>query len=312
MNQLPLTIVLPNYNHAHFLPMAIESVLSQTFSDFELLIVDDGSTDRSVEVIEEYIQKDRRIKLLRHQKNCGIAAAYATAIGQTQGQYLHQFSATDCYLPGFLEKSMRLLLEHKKMGLCCTDVGLFDNIPSLFTRNQLIQQAHTPLLFHPHEITKIFKYARFNIPGLCSIVKTSSYIRHGGYRPNLHFMCDWFVNHCIALFEGALYIPETLIVYREPEYTKKSSSQPHIRQEALNTLLNLLLQSKNGEILRRMKQAASLGILGKERIGAILKHPSLWSLYIGLAQRHFYTKLVRFRKPPVSSSFLNRYAMKLL
>ena len=66
-----VSIITPSYNSSSFIAGTIESILSQTYLNWELLITDDCSTDRSVEIIERYIQRDSRIKLFRLEKNCG-------------------------------------------------------------------------------------------------------------------------------------------------------------------------------------------------------------------------------------------------
>ncbi len=307
---LPLSIILPNYNHAELLPCAITSVLSQSFSDFELVIVDDGSTDGSVDVIHFYMKSDKRVRLLKHACNRGIAAAYATALPETRGTYLQQFSATDCYVSGFLDKSLKLLKQHPQIGICCTDVGLFIDNPQEYVSFPLIQNAPGVLIFPPSKIQKVFKYAHLSIPGLSSIVKRAAFVKYGGYQHKLHFMSDWFLTLQIALFEGAIYIPETLTLFREPGYSKATSCNPHIRNEALQHLIDILLREENRELLRKMSPAATLGLLCKERVAQMLKHPRLWKCYSHLVQRYCY-KHVRqlLKKPLVSEKFLLEHAL---
>ncbi|MBF0560156.1 MAG: glycosyltransferase family 2 protein, partial [Nitrospirae bacterium] len=74
-----VSIVIPTYNRAHVLPRAIDSVLSQTYPNLELLIVDDGSTDNTQQVLEKYIV-DRQVKVLKHEKNRGVTAAKNTGL----------------------------------------------------------------------------------------------------------------------------------------------------------------------------------------------------------------------------------------
>jgi glycosyltransferase involved in cell wall biosynthesis len=99
------SIVLPTYNRAHMLPMAIDSVLSQTFTDWELLIVDDGSTDDTKKTVEDYA--DQRIKYF-YQKNQERSAARNNGIEQANGEYICFLDSDDYYLPEKLEK----LYEH--------------------------------------------------------------------------------------------------------------------------------------------------------------------------------------------------------
>ena len=307
---LPLSIILPNYNHAQVLPCAIQSVLSQSFSDFELVIVDDGSTDGSVDVIQSYLKKDKRVRLLRHANNRGIAAAYATGVPEASGVYLQQFSATDYYASGFLEKSLHMLQKYPQIGICCTDAGLFIDDPQEFTSFPLIKNAPGPLIFPPSKIQQVFKYAHLSIPGLTSIVRREAFLKYGGYQNRLHFMSDWFLTLQISLFEGAIYIPETLTLFREPGYSKTTSLNPHIRKEALQHLIAILLKEQNRELLRRMRTAATLGLLCKERVVDVLKCPRLWMCYYHLVERYIYKHLRKLlEKPLVSADFLRRHSL---
>lgn len=307
---LPLTVLLPNYNHAHFLPGAIESVLAQSFSHFELLIVDDGSTDASVEIIHDYMKKDKRICLIKHGQNRGIAEAFKTGVGVAKGIYFQQFSASDLLVAGCLEKSLNMLLRYPDIGLCCTDVGLFDDDPAVYKNFPQIENASRPLVFPPSTIQRVFKYARLFTMGMGSIVKRSSFMKYGGYDKSLYFMCDWILNHQIALYEGAIYIPETLTVFRKNEFSKNTSDNPQIRTEALKNLTRMLLRPEKRDLLKKMKKSATLGILGKERILDILVNPPLWSVYSGLGVRYFYTHLRRgLRLPLVTEAFLEKHAL---
>lgn len=107
------SIILPTYNRAHFLPKAIESVLAQTFDDWELVIVDDGSTDNTKEVVVSY--KDPRIIYI-YQENQERSAARNNGIIHAKGEYICFLDSDDYYLPEKLSKfknSIDLLIEEK-------------------------------------------------------------------------------------------------------------------------------------------------------------------------------------------------------
>jgi len=97
-----VSVIIPTYNRAHLLDRAIRSVLDQTYQDFELIVVDDGSSDPTAEVIATFA--DPRIYYLRHEKNRGAAAARNTGIEASQGDYV-AFLDSDCeWLPKKLLK----------------------------------------------------------------------------------------------------------------------------------------------------------------------------------------------------------------
>lgn len=307
---LPLSIILPNYNHAHLIGGALESALSQTFTDFELIVIDDGSSDHSLEVIQSYLKKDSRIRIIQHEKNKGIAEGVKRGLERSQGKYIHVLSASDCYLPGFLEKSMCQLKKFPEIGLCFTDAGLFNGNPQKYTPFRVLENAYTPLIFLPSAIQRVFKYAHLTIPGLAAIIKRSDFCKHGGYREELFFLCDTILNQQIALSKGAIYIPETLVLFREPGYSKSSSSNKVIRTEALNNLREHLLLPEHRELLYKMGKAAVLGMMCKEQPLECLKHPRLWPCYVDLVERYLYKRMRRFKgKPLVSAGFLRRHSL---
>lgn len=97
-----ITVIMATYNTERYVAKAIESVLQQTFFNFELLIVDDGSTDKSAEIIDEYAKKDKRITVV-HQENCWIFPTYNRAVQMARGQYVTICNSDDVLVPDALE-----------------------------------------------------------------------------------------------------------------------------------------------------------------------------------------------------------------
>lgn len=118
MNQPKISVVMPVYNGAAYLNQAIESILRQTFSDFEFVLINDGSADKSVEIIQSY--RDSRIKLLHNEKNMGLAAVRNRGIAEAQGEYLAWLDCDDISLPTRLEKQVKFLDDNPSVGLCGT------------------------------------------------------------------------------------------------------------------------------------------------------------------------------------------------
>lgn len=107
-----ISVVMPTYNRVDLLPRSIESILNQTVKDFEFVIVDDGSTDNSIELIQSYQSKDKRIRLIRNQKNCGIACARNRGMDAAKGKYLAIMDSDDYSEPNRLEKSLAFFKKH--------------------------------------------------------------------------------------------------------------------------------------------------------------------------------------------------------
>ena len=106
-----VSIITPSYNSALFIAETIESILSQTYPYWELLITDDCSTDRSVEIIERYIRKDSRIKLFQLEKNRGAGVCRNRSISEAKGRFIAFCDSDDRWYPEKLEKQLIFMLE---------------------------------------------------------------------------------------------------------------------------------------------------------------------------------------------------------
>jgi len=110
-----VTVLMSVYNGAKYIREAIDSILNQTFKDFEFLIIDDGSTDSSAEIIRSY--SDPRIRLIRNEKNIGLTRSLNKGLKLATGQYIARMDADDISLPCRLETQGRFLDEHPRVGL---------------------------------------------------------------------------------------------------------------------------------------------------------------------------------------------------
>ncbi|MFA6433612.1 MAG: glycosyltransferase family A protein [Elusimicrobiales bacterium] len=113
----PITVVIPLYNKAAFIARAVKSVVNQTVQDFELMVVDDGSTDNGGDIVEEV--RDRRVRLVR-QNNAGVAAARNYGVALARSEIVSFLDADDEYRPEFLATILRLHEKYPSAGLCAT------------------------------------------------------------------------------------------------------------------------------------------------------------------------------------------------
>lgn len=116
-----VSVITPCYNGAKYLSETIESVIAQTYTRWEMLIVDDGSEDNSAEIIRSYEKRDSRIHFLE-QKNAGSAAARNNGIRHARGQYIALLDADDIWLPAFLERQIEFIQEKKAVCVYCSYV----------------------------------------------------------------------------------------------------------------------------------------------------------------------------------------------
>ena len=120
-----ISVVMPIYNADDYIAQAIETVLSQTLGDFELICVDDGSTDKSVEIVKSFAKSDKRIKLVE-TGHIGVSTARNKGLLKSQGEYIIFLDADDFYEDTLLEKLYNTAKEHN-LDIVATDFDIYDN-----------------------------------------------------------------------------------------------------------------------------------------------------------------------------------------
>lgn len=124
---LPLvSVIMPAYNCADYIEQSIRSVLEQSYSNFEIVITDDASTDNTVDVIRSMIREDGRIRLYSLEKNSGAAIARNNSVTQAQGEFLAFLDSDDIWTRDKLEKQIGVMRE-KGYAFTCTSYGKIDS-----------------------------------------------------------------------------------------------------------------------------------------------------------------------------------------
>ena len=120
-----VSIIMPVYNVAEFLEETVASVLAQTYRDWELILVDDGSVDDSSQIMADLVEKDSRIIALYMEENGGQARARNAAIEKARGRYIAFLDSDDLWLPEKLAKQVNFIQQHH-VGLCYSDYAEFE------------------------------------------------------------------------------------------------------------------------------------------------------------------------------------------
>lgn len=112
----PVTVAMPAYNAERFLPQAVECILAQDFTEFEFLICDDGSEDRTRAIVESYAENDERIRVI-HTEHRGLSAARNLMCEEARSPWIAHFDADDLCSPNRLSKQMAFLQENPDHGV---------------------------------------------------------------------------------------------------------------------------------------------------------------------------------------------------
>lgn len=122
-----VTVLLPVYNGEAYLRETLDSILSQTYTNFEFLIVDDGSTDSSGDIISSF--NDSRIKVLRNPERLKLSGALNRGIKEAKGNYIARMDGDDIAYPRRLERQVEFLNNNPEIGVCGTAIEIFGSVP---------------------------------------------------------------------------------------------------------------------------------------------------------------------------------------
>ncbi|MBC6497385.1 MAG: glycosyltransferase family 2 protein [Alphaproteobacteria bacterium GM7ARS4] len=217
-----VSVIITTYNRAERLPRSLQSILCQTFQDFEVIIVDDGSTDNTADVSHALAQKDQRIRYLRHEKNKGIASARNTGCANAQGYYIAFQDDDDISLPTRLEKQIDFLKTHKDVDAVIPWTRVFSSHGFLFQRDH-------PLHIEKKPPTPVEKILGMHLPPAAILARTTMYQRFP-FRPFFTSAEDY---DCFLRWVGhykITHLPEVLYQYNIADQDHKTLTTGSTRQ----------------------------------------------------------------------------------
>lgn len=130
-----ISVIMPVYNAGDFLTESIESILYQTYTNFELLILNDNSSDNSLEIIKQYEQKDSRITIINKETNVGPANLRNEGINKAKGSFIALMDADDIALPNRFEKQINIFKNNLEIGVCGTGFTFFGSKKNKFIKH---------------------------------------------------------------------------------------------------------------------------------------------------------------------------------
>lgn len=225
-----VSVILPNYNQAYYLPQCLRAILSQSVKPKELIIIDDKSTDNSVDIILELASQEPIIKVVLNEQNIGAFPSTLKACEQATGDYLFFQAADDYLLPGFFEKTLMLLEKYPQAGLCSSlsrrinqNEDYIDTVPEAPYISELAcykspQMMQNIMLKH-NNWGIMPSTALFNRKMVAE--SRALTLEAGGY-------ADAFLMTLLSIKHGVCFLPEELAVFRllPGSFSAKARTQP--------------------------------------------------------------------------------------
>lgn len=224
-----ISIVITSYNYQKYLKDTINSVISQTCSDWEMIVVDDASTDCSVDIINEFAKNDSRIKLIQNKENLGLKKSLQIGLKNCSGQWIAFLESDDMWRADYLEKKSSIINEHPDTVLIFNDVELFGDenkiklIKPSFERNKkfLDKQVFPKNMFRDLNVQN-------RIVTFSSVMVKKEALNNINWDVPVDKLLDWWLYIQIAYKNNFFYIPEKLTrwqIHPKSYITKKSEKK---------------------------------------------------------------------------------------
>lgn len=272
-----LSVVIPIYNHAHFLEKSIGRILSGLGPDDEVIPVNDGSTDHTAEVIEGF--QDPRVRPVHLRQNSGVQGATRAGFAKSRGDFLVFAAADDRFLPALLRNGCRYLEKHPNAHLSVFDQIVYHEDSRLVRRESLFHQQG---FMTPSRLMKYIKNLdHFHIPPQACIVRRDVIDASELMRRELDCYCDWYFFTTIALRHGFYYVPKPGVVFRISPNSLSSNvwSDRKRTRMAYGNILGALSAPANRRIRRYLAERPVLSFSRdslREILSQALLRPEGW------------------------------------
>ncbi len=224
-----LSIVIPNYNHAGYLPAAVTGYLGLTDPADEVIVVDDASTDSSVDVLRALAAADARVRVVQHRANRGPAAALNTGLAAARGGWIYFRGADDLCPVGSLTTFRTLVDRFPDAGMIAGDPVHFETDPNRGVRERL-GRTRTPM-----EVSHETFLERFGSNIIHGPFCRTDWVRaDGGFDESLRWHCDWFLYMALGLMRGFVYAPHVFSAIRmNPRSYNAAGTATHSAQRSV-------------------------------------------------------------------------------
>jgi glycosyltransferase involved in cell wall biosynthesis len=214
VQQSGISTILPNYNHGQYVRRAIEAILQQDHPPVEIIVVDDGSTDGSLSIIDELASTSPLLRVFRNPTNEGVVSAQTRALAAARGAYVHFAAADDIVLPGFYALAIAMLEQHPHAGLFTGDSFLVDGTSGRLMGNRPIAiPTFKPGYLAPERVRKALAHADNWILTGASVIRASAVQACGGLDGDLGSFADGYLARKIALKNGYCYATTPVAIW---------------------------------------------------------------------------------------------------
>jgi glycosyltransferase involved in cell wall biosynthesis len=266
-----VSIGVPTYNGAKYLRYSIESVLDQTFKDFELVLIDDVSSDETWTIAEAYAREDPRVSAVRNSKTLGLVANFNRCIELTKGQYICVWHQDDVMMPQNIEKKIALLEANPQVGFVHSNVSMIDEQGQVLSEHWESESTHDYICSGREFFLRMIEPGKNYVCCPSILARRECYERLGNFRSELYFTCDWELWMRFSLYYDVGCLGAPLVHFRRhsgSESYRIEGSISDIEQELLAKRLVLTDHGHRVPDAAKLKKSVVAGISRQELLRA--------------------------------------------
>ena len=279
-----VSIVLPNFNHSETIGAQIKAILSQPYSDIQLIIIDDASTDSSVEVITDEIGSDGRVIFLRNDVNLGVFGSITRGFDVATGKYFYGAGADDLILPNIFENLIPPMEKNQNIQISCGDPMWFWPDTRRLEIGVTVNWDSEPRFYAPTEIADRLQGGF--LPSHSMVYRNTKilgelycYIRN---QSGLGHHADWWKNLVIAFRDGVYHHPDIVSVMRSSSdtYSGQAKNKPfEVKRALANALLDNIMGPRFQDVFNFVVRSNCIYHHKDfhELVSVFLSRPDLWS-----------------------------------
>lgn len=227
---IKISIVLTSYNYEQYISECIQSVINQTYTNWEMVIVDDGSTDNSIDIIKDFCAKDNRIKLFTHQnnENKGLQKTLKYGIEIADTEWITLLESDDILSPDYLEKKAQVIKHNNNINLIFNECEIFGDAKRIERISRSMKRTSKKLSKRKFPANMFYDfYCDNNIFTFSSVTVKKSDLLKIDFDTPIDCLLDWWIYIQLAHLNNFYYIPSKLTKWRlhPSSYINKSKQK---------------------------------------------------------------------------------------
>jgi glycosyltransferase involved in cell wall biosynthesis len=263
MSEVLISAVLPNYNHAKLLQRSVGALANQTVLPLEIIVVDDASTDNSLDVLDSLVRQHPIVHVHRNERNLGVNASYARGLALARGNYVLMPAADDEVRPDLIKNAVQMFQQYPRAGVF-SGICEWRCTASNLTWYKGTGMPARPCYLSPSDMVALAKRGKLAINGQNAVYKKDALIKAGGWLPELQWFGDWFGSYVVGFRHGMCHVPEVLsnfYLYPGSFYNADAGARAK-RRAVMERLLDVMESERFADVAPCIRNSGLLGEYG--------------------------------------------------